>query len=201
MAAHVPQCAQVGGVKRDSGFGIECVKEGAGMQARARFWLTLTLAIAYGNVAAQPAVTNEAGPRKVNPHFARLDVNKDGFLSYQEARADKEAARNFALYDENRDGRLSEDEFLKLKAKQARNRGGVYISDGAITSRVKLAVLRAKYLRSADVHVETIAGVVRLSGEVDNAKQSARAVLLASRVKGVKKIDNRLTVRPPPSPR
>ena len=171
------------------------------MQAIVQFWLAVILALLHGNIAAQPAVTNEAGPRKVNPHFARLDVNKDGFLSYQEARADKEAARNFALYDENRDGKLSEDEFLKLKASQARHRGGVHISDGAITSKVKLAVLRAKDLKSAEIHVETIAGAVRLTGEVDNAKQAARAVQLASRVKGVKKIDDRLTVRPPPSPR
>ena len=171
------------------------------MQAFARFCLTLLLAIMHANIAAQPAVTSEAGAKKVNPHFARLDVNKDGFLSYQEARADKEAAWNFALYDENRDGKLSEDEFLKLKATQARHRGGVHISDGAITSKVKLAVSRAKDLKSAEIHVETIAGAVRLTGEVDNAKQAARAVQLASRVKGVKKFDNRLTVRAPPGPR
>ena len=161
----------------------------------------LLLAIVHGNIAAQPAAAYEAGPKKVNPHFARLDINKDGFLSYQEARADKKVAQHFALYDENRDGKLSEDEFLKLKATEARHRGGVYVSDGAITSKVKLAVLRAKDLKSAAIHVETIAGVVRLTGEVDSAKQSAHAVQLASRVKGVKKIDNRLTVRPPPNPK
>lgn len=125
----------------------------------------------------------------------RLDTNKDGFLSYQEARADKEAAQHFALFDANRDGRLSEDEFLKLKATQTRHRAGIYVSDSAITSKVKLAVLRAKDLRSADVHVETIAGVVRLSGEVDNAKQAARVAQLAGRVKGVKKVENKLTAR------
>jgi hypothetical protein len=171
------------------------------MQAILRYWLAVILTLLHGNIVAQPAVTNEAGPKKINPHFARLDANKDGFLSYQEARSDKEAARNFALYDENRDGRLSEDEFLKLKAMQARHRGGVYISDGVITSKVKLAVLRAKDLKSADVHVETIAGVVRLGGEVDNEKQAARVAQVAGRVRGVKKIDNRLTVRPPPVPK
>jgi hypothetical protein len=171
------------------------------MRAMARLAQALILIIAHGYVTAQPAVANEAGPKKINPHFARLDANKDGFLSYQEARADKEAARSFALYDENRDGRLSEDEFLKLKAAEARHRGGVYISDGVITSKVKLALLRAKDLKSADLHVETIAGVVRLAGEVDNAKQAARVMQLAGRVKGVKKIDNRLTVRLPPAPK
>jgi osmotically-inducible protein OsmY len=160
------------------------------MQSMVRFGLALTLAMLHGNVWAQTS----AG--KPNPHFARLDTNKDGFLSYSEARADKEVAQHFALFDENRDGKLSEDEYLKLKANQARHRAGVYISDGAITSKVKLAVLRAKDLKSAEIHVETIAATVKLNGEVDNAKQAARAGQLAERVKGVKKVENKLTVRP-----
>jgi osmotically-inducible protein OsmY len=147
-------------------------------------------------VAAHSAVANEPALKKPNPHFARLDANKDGFLSYAEARVDKEAAQHFALFDENRDGRLSEDEFLKLKAAQARHRGGAYISDGLITSKVRLAVLRAKDLKATDVHVETVAAVVRLSGEVENAKQSARVAQLAGRVQGVRKVENNLTIRP-----
>lgn len=147
-------------------------------------------------VAAQPSFANEVTPKKPNPHFVRLDTNKDGFLSYQEARVDKEAAQHFALFDENRDGKLSEDEFLKLKAAQARHRAGTHISDSGITSKVKLAVLRTKELKSTDVHVDTLAGVVRLAGEVDNAKQAARIVQLAGRVKGVKKVENGLKVRP-----
>jgi Ca2+-binding EF-hand superfamily protein len=73
--------------------------------------------------AAQPAGADTAQP-KANPHFLRLDANKDGFLSYQEARADKQVAQHFALYDANRDGRLNEDEYRKLKAAQARHRAG-----------------------------------------------------------------------------
>jgi osmotically-inducible protein OsmY len=166
------------------------------MQAVVRVGSAPIFAALHGDAAAQGAVASDAAPKKSNPHFARLDANKDGFVSYQEARIDKEAAQNFALYDENRDGRLSEDEFLKLKAAQAHRRGGVYISDGAITSKVKLAVLRAKDLKGVDVHVETVVGVVRLTGEVDNAKQVARVEQLAARVKGVKKIENKLTIRP-----
>ncbi len=140
-------------------------------------------------------VLQAAAANEKNPHFARLDTNKDGFLSYAEARVDKEAAQHFALYDENRDGKLSEDEFLKLKATQSRHRAGVYISDSAITSKVKLAVLRAKDLKSTEIHVDTVAAVVKLSGEVDTLKQSARAATLAGRAKGVKKVENHLKVR------
>jgi osmotically-inducible protein OsmY len=166
------------------------------MRTVMRIGATLIYIALHGHVAGQAIAANDVAQPKVNPHFARLDINKDGFLSYQEARADKEAAQHFALFDENRDGKLSEDEFLKLKATQARHRAGVYISDGAITSKVKLAVMRAKDLKSADVHVETVAGVVRLGGEVDNAKQATRVEQLAGRVKGVKKVESKLAVRP-----
>lgn len=164
------------------------------MRAIVQLGLALTVACC-GHFAPQAAAANEAAARKPNPHFSRLDTDKDGFLSYQEARADKEAAGRFALSDENRDGRLSEDEYLKLKAAQARQRGGNYNSDGLITSKVKLAVLKAKDLKSADIHVETIAGAVRLNGAVDTAKQAARAAQLAGRVQGVKKVENKLAVR------
>ncbi len=71
----------------------------------------------------------------------------------------------------------------------------MHISDAAITSKVKLAVLRAKDLKGADIHVETVVGVVRLTGEVDSAKQAARVEQLAARIKGVKKVENKLTIR------
>lgn len=149
-----------------------------------------------GAADAAPLRANcEPANWKPSPQFARLDTNKDGYLSYQEARADRQAAQQFALYDADRDGRLSEDEFLRLKSAQARQRGGIHVRDGWITSKVKLAVLRAKDLKSAEIHVETIAGVVRLTGEVDNQKQAARVVQLAERVQGVKSVDSKLKIR------
>ncbi len=93
------------------------------MRAIVQCGSVLIFAVLHGSATAQAAVASDPAPKKSTPHFVRLDTDKDGFLSYQEARADKEAAQNFALYDENRDGRLSEDEFLKLKAAQARHRG------------------------------------------------------------------------------
>jgi len=133
--------------------------------------------------------------RKSNPNFARLDANRDGYLSYTEARADKQAAQYFALFDENRDGRLSEDEFLRLKAAEGRHSSGAHVSDSGITSKVKLVVLKTKDLDAAKVHVETVAGIVRLRGEVDNAKQAKHIAEAAGRVKGVKTVENGLTVK------
>jgi hypothetical protein len=162
------------------------------MDARARVILLLMLAFLKD---ASICVAAEPPAKKTNPTFARLDANRDGYLSYSEARADKQAAQYFALFDENRDGRLNEDEFLRLKAAEGRHGSGVHVSDSAITSKVKLIVLKTKDLDADKVHVETVVGVVRLRGEVDNAKQAKHIVESAGRVKGVKKIENSLTLR------
>ena len=162
------------------------------MVARARFVPLLIISLLQGS---QHCAAGEPVSSKAHPNFARLDANKDGFLTYAEARADKEAAQYFALFDENRDGRLSQDEFLRLKAAERRHQSGVHVSDGAITSKVKLAVLKTKELDARKVQVETVAGVVRLNGEVDTAKQSKYIAESAGRIKGVKKVENNLTLR------
>ena len=67
--------------------------------------------------------------------------------------------------------------------------------DAEITQKVRLAFMRVQELDAADIEVETQAGIVRLSGEVENSKLVARAKQLAAKVKGVKKVDSQLTVR------
>ena len=165
------------------------------MQIVVRVTLLPLLFVVGAAAGAQSAAAQAAAQRRPNPHFARLDTDKDGFLSYQEARKERRVAEQFALFDENRDGKLSENEFLKLKAAQSRQRAGVHVSDSFITARIKAALLKAKGVNSADVHVETVVGTVTLRGTVDDAGQVARVAQLAARVKGVKKIDNRLTAR------
>ena len=162
------------------------------MHLRAQILVLLIVAPMHGALDCAAA---DSPATKANPAFARLDANRDGYLSYAEARADKEAAHYFALFDENRDGRLSQDEFLRLKAAEGRHRSGVHVSDGAITSKVKLVVLKTRDLDAGKVHVETVAGVVRLRGEVDNAKQAKHIADAASRVKGVKSVENNLTLK------
>ena len=82
-------------------------------------------------------------------------------ISYREARAEHQIAREFALHDANRDGKLDADEFAKLKAAHAHRRAGTYVADGVIASKVRLALLRAKDLKAAGIRVESIAGSVR----------------------------------------
>ena len=83
----------------------------------------------------------------------------------------------------------------KPKATQKRRHAGTHSTDVEITRKVRLALTRAQDLDSADIDVETQGGIVRLSGEVENPRQVARVKQLAARVKGVRKIESRLTAR------
>lgn len=72
---------------------------------------------------------------------------------------------------------------------------GQYMDDSTITTKVKTALLADPDVSGLDVKVETFKGVVQLSGFVDSAKQASKAVEIARSVDGVKKVENKLTVK------
>jgi hyperosmotically inducible protein len=148
-------------------------------------------------LAAAPlcAFAQEAAPQK-NPDFVKLDKNKDGFLSREEAAADKRAAKFFSKADMNHDGKLNEDEWLKARSMADRKKAGEYVDDSTLTAKVKSALLAKKGVSSAEISVETYHGVVQLSGFVDTAAQIKLAGRTAARVKGVKEVKNSLNVKP-----
>ena len=67
---------------------------------------------------------------------------------------------------------------------------GEYVDDTVITAKVKAAVLNEPSLKSAEINVETFKGVVQLSGFVGSQAEIAKAVEVASGVKGVKSVKN-----------
>jgi osmotically-inducible protein OsmY len=73
---------------------------------------------------------------------------------------------------------------------------GQYFDDTAITTSVKTKILAESSLKVLQINVETMQGVVQLSGFVDSTKSSAKAVELAKSVGGVKSVQNNLVVRP-----
>jgi hyperosmotically inducible protein len=130
-----------------------------------------------------------------NAKFIQLDVNRDGFVSQDEARNIRGYAGPFNEADANRDGKLDAGEFLKAESLHDRAYAGRVANDSAITAKVKAALLREPELKSLDVSVETFKGEVLLSGFVTDENQRARAVKAASTVAGVAGVKDSLAVR------
>ncbi|WP_300464552.1 BON domain-containing protein [Desulfobacula sp.] len=72
---------------------------------------------------------------------------------------------------------------------------GEYVDDSVITTKVKAQIFDDPMLKVLQITVETFKGEVQLSGFVNSATASARAVEVAKKVKGVKSVKNSLIVK------
>ena len=81
------------------------------------------------------------------------------------------------------------------KIGEATDKAGVVIDDTAITSEVKAAIFAEPGLKTLQISVDTVKGVVTLSGSVDSLQSSDRAKTLAAAVTGVKEVENRLVLK------
>lgn len=77
----------------------------------------------------------------------------------------------------------------------AANKAGVAIDDTEITAKVKAAIFAEPGLKTLQISVDTIKGVVTLSGSVDTPSNSDRTKALAGAVMGVKEVRNLLVVK------
>lgn len=73
---------------------------------------------------------------------------------------------------------------------------GSYIDDTAITSSVKARFVANNEVDASSIKVDTLNGTVLLSGFAKNGTERTTAESLAREVKGVKSIQNKITVRP-----
>lgn len=67
--------------------------------------------------------------------------------------------------------------------------------DAWITGKVKTSLMFHRSVSGLKTEVETAAGVVTLSGEAENQAQKDLATEYALEVEGVKKVDNKMTVK------
>lgn len=144
--------------------------------------------------SAAYAEPNNAQPANTGT-FRSLDRNGDGYLTRNEVGHVGSYAKSFDVADENHDGKLTPDEFIKAESIHERELAGVYVGDAALTAKVKTALARELELKSLDVHVMTDKGRVLLAGWVDNSAQQKKAYQVASRVEGVKLVKDGMTVR------
>jgi hyperosmotically inducible protein len=73
---------------------------------------------------------------------------------------------------------------------------GQYVDDTTITSRVKADFVADPKIKSFQIHVETMNGVVELSGFVDTVENEKRAVDLAHHVRGVTSVKDAMVISP-----
>lgn len=92
------------------------------------------------------------------------------------------------------EGVKSVQDQLNLKdAKEGTVKG--YMGDAATTAEVKAKLLGTKDMPSTSISVETVDGVVQLTGSVDTAAQIREAESVAKQVDGVKSVKNDLKVK------
>lgn len=140
---------------------------------------------------ALPALAED----RPNDRFRSLDRNGDGFITKDEVRGIRGYDKAFDQADENRDGRLDPDEFVKAESLHQGARLGEFVGDSMLTAKVKTALLRERNLKSTDIHVETDNARVLLSGFVDSDEEKNRAVRVARTVEGVREVMDGLAVR------
>ena len=86
-------------------------------------------------------------------------------------------------------------EEAKKAVSESAEKTGDYMSDAAITAKIKAEILGDALLKVAQINVVTTDGVVTLSGNVDSQQSADRAMEIAQNVKGVKSVENGLVVK------
>ncbi|MDO8264509.1 MAG: BON domain-containing protein [Gallionella sp.] len=83
-----------------------------------------------------------------------------------------------------------------VKLGEQGNKAGESINDAEITTKVKAAIFAEPGLKTLQISVDTVKGVVTLSGSVDTQQNSDSAKALAGAVSGVHEVENRLMIKP-----
>lgn len=73
--------------------------------------------------------------------------------------------------------------------------GSQYVDDATISTKIREQFVADPVIKPTEIHVETLQGVVELSGFVDRKDQEQRAVELARQTPGVKSVKDDIIVR------
>ena len=125
--------------------------------------------------------------RKIDVETFKGVVQLNGFV---DSAAEKTAAGSVARTVKGVDSVKN-----NLQVGAARTAGEV-VDDGAITAKVRAALIDDPRTKSHQIEVTTHDGTVQLGGFVDTAESKAAAAQLAGKVAGVTRVTNKLEVRP-----
>ena len=73
---------------------------------------------------------------------------------------------------------------------------GAYVDDTAITTAVKAKFVDDKIVSASSISVETLSGIVQLSGFAKSAAEKSQAEQIARNSKNVRSVRNDIIVRP-----
>jgi len=73
---------------------------------------------------------------------------------------------------------------------------GEVVTDAWITTKVKADLLATDGVSGTSIDVDTNDGVVTLTGKVNSSAEADKAVTVARGIKGVTRVDSRLSVNP-----
>jgi len=82
------------------------------------------------------------------------------------------------------------------KLSEKSDKAGVAMADAEITAKVKSAIYSEPGLKTLRISVDTVKGVVTLTGSVDTQSDFDRTRSLAESVGGVREVENHLQVKP-----
>src|SRR5882672_2390867 len=86
----------------------------------------------------------------------------------------------------------SVDRKMDQTSEQQAQKGGDTAKDAAITTKVKAALTAQPGLKSMRIDVNTVNGIVTLTGAVDSQETMERVQQIAQGVEGVRSVENRL---------
>jgi osmotically-inducible protein OsmY len=83
------------------------------------------------------------------------------------------------------------------RAQKASARVGEVMEDGALTAKIKSKMALDDHVRARSIDIDTVDGVVSLSGTVQSQEERERAVRLARETTGVREVRDGLLVQAP----
>jgi osmotically-inducible protein OsmY len=143
------------------------------MRALARLMLTLILLAASAIAGYYYGYRAASGQ---SPFAARQGTRTEGGAIAEQARR--------------------EGSTIGKKLSEAGSEATEFLSDAALTTKIKAKMGLDDYVPAAAVHVSTTNAVVTLSGTVSSDEERRRALQLARETKGVKSVVDQLKVEP-----